>query len=357
MPKLFRRTHVMPLLVALGMASAAAVAPAASVAASRSAHLGDRALRPGASGRDVRELQRLLRQVGVKVKKVDGTFGAGTVKAVKQFQAARGLTVSGVVGRITVTSLRQAAMGGAAQNLDTGGYDDSVGTGASKSLGDRIPVRAGMSGHDVKVLQDFLKRAGLKVTVDGEFGAGTVTAVKSFERTNKLDVNGLVDANDIAVLRGQVAAGPKAASAATPAPLATGDRAEVGEDGLAIAPANAPDAVKQIIAAGNVIAKKPYIYGGGHGKWDDAGYDCSGSVSYALHGAGLLKTAMASGDFEGWGSAGPGQWVTLYANSGHIYMVVAGLRYDTSGAKQDGSRWHASVRPTRGYTVRHPAGL
>jgi peptidoglycan hydrolase-like protein with peptidoglycan-binding domain len=347
------------MLVALGLVGVSATtAPAASSAASRATHLGDRALRSGASGTDVRELQGLLRQVGIKVAKVDGQFGASTVAAVKRFQTARGLPASGVVGKVTVSALRQAAMGGAAQHLDAGGYDDTTGTAASHSLGDRIPVRRGMSGHDVKVLQDYLKRSGQKgVTIDGEFGGGTVTAVKRFETTNKLDVDGVVDGNDIAVLRGQVEAGPHAASAAAPTPLAPGDTAQVGPDGLAAAPANAPDAVKQIIAAGNVIAKKPYIYGGGHGKWDDAGYDCSGSVSYALHAAGLLKTSMPSGDFESWGDAGPGQWVTLYANGGHMYMVVAGLRFDTSGAKQDGSRWHASVRPTKGYTVRHPTGL
>ncbi len=358
MPQLFRRTHVVPLLVALGLTGVVAAPSAAATTASKSSsHLGDRSLRPGASGADVRELQKLLRQVGIKVKKVDGRFGATTVAAVKRFQAARGLQASGVVGKRTVVALRQAAMGGAAQNLTTGGSDYSAGTGASRSLGDRIPVRKGMSGHDVKVLQDFLKRAGHRVAVDGEFGAGTVKAERSFEKVNKLDVDGVVDANDIAVLRGQVAAGPKAASAAAPLKLAAGDRAQVGSDGLAIAPANAPQEVKDFIAAGNVIAKTPYIYGGGHGKWDDAGYDCSGSVSYALHAAGLLKASMASGGFTTWGDAGPGQWITLYANSGHIYAVIAGLRFDTSGAKQDGSRWHASVRPTSGYTVRHPAGL
>jgi hypothetical protein len=101
----------------------------------------------------------------------------------------------------------------------------------------------------------------------------------------------------------------------------------------------------------------PYIYGGGHGKWEDRGYDCSGSVSYALHGGGLLEQSMPSGGFTNWGAAGAGQWVTIYANSGHMYMVVAGLRFDTSGAKQTGSRWQTEQRPARGYTVRHPEGL
>ena len=140
-------------------------------------------------------------------------------------------------------------------------------------------------------------------------------------------------------------------------PLGPGQKATLGRDGLAIAPASAPEVVKQIIAAGNEIAKAPYRYGGGHGKWDDTGYDCSGSMSYAFHGAGLIDKALDSTDFMSWGDPGPGQWVTIYAHGGHSYMLVAGLRFDTSGAKEDGSRWHTSKRSTDGYTVRHPTGL
>nr|MBA2347853.1 peptidoglycan-binding protein [Solirubrobacterales bacterium] len=232
--------------------------------------------------------------------------------------------------------------------------------GKSRSLGDRIPVRQGMSGHDVKVLQDFLSRVGQKVKVDGEFGAGTTTAVKTFEKTNALDVDGLVDANDIAVLRGQAEAGRDAPEAEAPLALAPGDKAKVGPDGLAIAPENAPAEVKAILAAGNAIAKKPYIYGGGHGRWEDRGYDCSGSVSYTLYKAGLIEQSMASGGYMGsWpkSGTGAGKWVSIYANEGHMYMVVAGIRYDTSAFKSEGSRWSASMRPTKGYVVTHPNGL
>ncbi len=358
MPQLFSRTKLPSLMVALGLTGALAGVPTAAEAKPRGAKsLGDRALRVGSSGPDVRELQKLLRQVGIKIEKVDGKFGRTTKQAVQRFQAARSLETSGTVGKVTVTALREAAMGGAAKHLGTGGYDDTVGAGKSRSLGDRIPVRQGMSGHDVKVLQDFLKRTGQKVSVDGEFGARTVTAVKGFEKKNTLSVDGLVDADDIAVLRGQADAGKDPEVAPPPLQLAPGDRATVGSDGLAIAPANAPEPVKQIIAAGNKIAKAKYIYGGGHGKWEDAGYDCSGSVSYALHGGGLLDRSMASGGFMTWAEPGPGRWVSTYANAGHMYMVVAGLRFDTSAAKQTGSRWAAAARPASGYVVRHPAGL
>jgi len=328
------------------------------MAAKQTRTLGDRTLRMGDSGSDVKQLQKLLTIAGMKVK-ADGNFGAGTKAAVKRFQRAANLSPSGTVGRKTITALRAAAGGSAAQAGSAGGFDSSGSNGSTHSLGDRIPVMRGMSGHDVKVLQDFLRRAGVKsVTVDGEFGTGTFRAVKSFEATEKLPVDGIVDAGDIDVLRGLAGAGGKdAKTAAAPLPLAPGDRAKLTSDGLAMAPADAPQAVKDIIAAGNKIAKLPYIYGGGHGKWEDDGYDCSGSVSYALHGADLLKAPLVSGDFPDWGQSGPGQWVTIYGNSGHVFMYVAGLRFDTSGASQDGSRWHTATRPTKGYGVSHPTGL
>ncbi len=325
-----------------------------STAKAASKKLGDRALRVGSKGADVKQLQKLLVKVGIKTA-TDGAFGSGTKKAVQRFQRAASLEPSGTVGRITVRELRAAASAGSA-NIAAGGFDSS-GKVRNRSLGDRIPVKAGMSGQDIRVLQDFLRRSGFRTTIDGEFGSGTKKVVQRFERANGLPDDGIVDANDIDVLRGQAKAGPDAKEAEKPLELAPGDRAKVGPDGLAIAPANAPDEVKAIIAAGNKIAKKPYIYGGGHGKWNDKGYDCSGSVSYALYGAKLVKASMPSGGYTSFGESGAGKWVTIYANSGHMYMVVAGLRFDTSGLKQDGSRWHSTSRPTKGYTVRHPKGL
>jgi cell wall-associated NlpC family hydrolase len=118
-----------------------------------------------------------------------------------------------------------------------------------------------------------------------------------------------------------------------------------------------PSVVRRVIAAGNRIARAPYTYGGGHGNWSSGGYDCSGSVSYALHGGGLLDTALASGAFMSWGDAGPGRWITIYANAGHAFMVVAGRRFDTTGREETGSRWQRVMRDTSGYAVRHPPGL
>jgi cell wall-associated NlpC family hydrolase len=138
-------------------------------------------------------------------------------------------------------------------------------------------------------------------------------------------------------------------------PLAGG--AGVGAGGIVKPPGNAPATVARIIDGGNQIAGTPYVWGGGHGRWIDRGYDCSGSVSFALASAGLLRSPLTSGEFAAWGDPGPGRWVTIYANDVHVWMVVAGHRFDTGGLAVDGSRWHAAGRGTGGFAARHPPGL
>ena len=143
----------------------------------------------------------------------------------------------------------------------------------------------------------------------------------------------------------------------TTAPTVPGAKAKL-VNGTAVAPADAPQAVKDIIAAANKIDDKPYVYGGGHGSFKDDGYDCSGSVSFALHGAKLLKTPLDSSGLAKWGEPGPGQWVSVYGSPSHAYMVVAGLRFDTSMTPGNGPGWSRSMRSTtESYKVRHPAGL
>ena len=164
-------------------------------------------------------------------------------------------------------------------------------------------------------------------------------------------------------LTGNDAAPTKAASSAvrgkTPASGGSNavDKAIALGNGVALPPLEAPDAVKQIIEAGNGIARTPYIWGGGHGKWQDTGYDCSGSVSFALAAAGLLSAPLASGPLMSWGEPGKGKWVTIYANDGHVFLEVAGIRFDTSAQRVTGSRWINEMRSTDGFVARHPAGL
>lgn len=135
-------------------------------------------------------------------------------------------------------------------------------------------------------------------------------------------------------------------------------KARLLPNGMLIPPKSAPARVKAVIAAANKIRTKPYVWGGGHARWWDQGYDCSGSVSYALHGGEFIESPLPSGPMESWGLPGEGRWITVYANAGHAYAVIAGVRWDTSGdSSGTGPRWHEDLRDNIGYVARHPAGF
>jgi hypothetical protein len=144
-------------------------------------------------------------------------------------------------------------------------------------------------------------------------------------------------------------------------PTVPGTEAVLLPDGTAAAPLDAPPQVQDAVWAGNTIQKLPYRYGGGHRSFiSKRGYDCSGTVSFALNAAGLLKRPLDSGRFMRWGAKGPGEWFTIYTNPGHAYVVIAGLRLDTSSAGAGGGkgpRWRATGRPSAGYKIRHPKGF
>ncbi|HYP47761.1 MAG TPA: peptidoglycan-binding protein [Thermoleophilaceae bacterium] len=232
----------------------------------------------------------------------------------------------------------------------------------------------GASGPDVRTLQRLLDRVGHETAVDGHFGRGTVRSVKAFEQAERRRADAVVTRTEARLLR-ERAAGRSGAGArsggtqakplkapaqegdvALPAPP-PGEKAIVTRSGLAVAPASAPPEIQRLIAAGNKIAKKPYRYGGGHGRWRDSGYDCSGSVSYVLHAAGLLRSPLDSGSFASWGKKGRGSWITIRTNPGHAYLIVAGVRFDTSAFKSGGSRWTKEMRSSSGFVARHPAGF
>jgi peptidoglycan hydrolase-like protein with peptidoglycan-binding domain len=255
----------------------------------------------------------------------------------------------------------------------------------------------GAHGAAVKKLQRLLVRDGFRLAVDGQYGPGTKKAVRRFQRTAGLRVTGVADDLTLAALGntsggaqapdGSPASAPPpvpapatsastggtepAGAGTTPAPstptttqdTTPGPQGTIGADDEAIAPASAPQAVKLAIAGGNQINTLPYRYGGGHASFEDTAYDCSGSVSYVLHAAGLLDTTMVSGDLAKWGDPGPGKWITIYANAEHTWVVVAGLRFDTARydtgptVNQQGPRWRSGPRPTDGFVVRHPTGF
>jgi peptidoglycan hydrolase-like protein with peptidoglycan-binding domain len=254
-------------------------------------------LKRGAEGPRVAKVQRWL---GIAS---DGIFGSGTKRAVKRFQRRHGLTADGIVGPVTWSALKR----GHARKASSGGGNRSAVVLLQRTLG---------------------------ISADGIFGPGTEAAVKSFQSSHGLTADGIV--------------GPATWSA-----LGHSGRSTI----LKRRGGGGSDVVARVVRAANRIQSKPYKYGGGHGRWNDTGYDCSGSVSYALHGGGLLSRALTSGGFMRWGAPGRGRRITIYASPSHVYMVIDGRRFDTTGRDETGSRWQASDRSSAGYVVRHPAGL
>ena len=214
---------------------------------------------------------------------------------------------------------------------------------AEAAFGDR-PLRIGHRGDDVRVLQSSLDRLGQPTAVDGVFGRATRRSVRRYERAEELRVDGRVSRPQARGMLGRLDEVAPVASATL-------------EGRTAVAPEGAPQPVVDAIAAANRITDKPYRYGGGHRRFRDSGYDCSGAVSYVLHGAGLLDRPLDSSGLARWGTRGRGSWITVYANAGHAYVVIAGLRFDTSGRGEDGPRWRPEPRSPRSYRARHVVGL
>ena len=174
----------------------------------------------------------------------------------------------------------------------------------------------------------------------GEAGGAHLVELRGVRKS--FGDNVVLDGIDLAVARGEaiVIAGPSGSGKST-----------------MLRCINALEEVVDAIAAANRITRKPYKWGGGHGRWRDRGYDCSGSVSYVLHAAGLLKRSRDSTGLMSYGKRGKGEWITVYAHGGHAYVVIAGLRFDTSGRGEEGPRWRLERTRSRGYKKRHPAGL
>jgi peptidoglycan hydrolase-like protein with peptidoglycan-binding domain len=233
----------------------------------------------------------------------------------------------------------------------------AVTQGDSKHLGGRV-LRPGMTGHDVRVLQAYLSLSGYPASIDGDYGSATLVAVKAFQSDNGFSANGVVTVAVEQALRAKV----KAIEADPPASVT-----RINGDGTATAPAGAPAVVSAVIAAANKIIDTPYIYGGGHSRWNDSGYDCSGAVSFVLHGGGLLSSPEDSTSLESYGAAGRGHWITIYADSSHAFMVVAGRAFDTANyggpniPGGTGPRWRSNptgnLADGGNYVVRHPSGL
>jgi hypothetical protein len=222
-------------------------------------------------------------------------------------------------------------------------------SGDSKHLGDRW-LRQGMTGHDVRVLQQYLGFAGFRTHITGSFDPSTTRSVIAFQRKHKLSDDGVVTADVASSLR-------KAVAAAVNANRPHGTT-RINGDGTATAPAGAPPQVLAAVAAANRIIHTSYCYAGGHGSWNSSCYDCSGSVSYALAAGGLLSAPVTSGELESWGVPGPGRYITVLAAAGHTYMYVDGIMYNTAGRSGTyASRWQVGTADSSGFVARHWPGL
>jgi len=279
-------------------------------------------------------------------------FGRGKLRIRRRIRRERGQVAEPRVVRRTLLMCALAVLGlsGAAHAATPSPGGVVYGSSTAQHLGDRIPLQRGMSGHDVKVLQDALTRLGRPVPMTGTFGPQTQRALRSWERSANRRVNGRVDRGDLAGLL-------RAFDSSVIPPPILGATATINADGTATPPAGAPQVIVDLFTAANKLATLPYRYGGGHKSFTDTAYDCSGSVSFALHGAGLLDYTMDSTMLESFGDAGPGQWITIYANADHTFLTVAGVRFDTSGQSAAGTRWQPAQRTTKGFVVRHPTGL
>ncbi len=280
-------------------------------------------------GHGVRAVQQAL---GVQA---DGVFGKQTAHAVRAFQKEHDLKADGVVGPATWHALGVPNASGVLRQKQPKRH-------ASSNGGERVSAsrRMGTSVSD-------LQRA-LGIPVDGTFGPQTARAVRRFQRRHGLTADGVVGPSTWAAL------GVSGSHRVLKIEHASSHRHSSG--GGSSSGGSGGGAIARAIAAANAIATLPYKWGGGHGSWQDSGYDCSGSVSYVLHAAGVLSSPLDSSALMSYGEPGPGRYITIYANPGHTFMTINGRRFDT-GYGGEGNRWASGSRPTSGFVVRHPPGL
>ncbi|MGA2322089.1 MAG: peptidoglycan-binding protein [Solirubrobacteraceae bacterium] len=331
---------------------------------------------PAAQGTPADPVARLQRALHLST---DGEFGPLTEAAVRRLQARHGLTVDGIVGPTTwseigvhgeetltppASALPVAKPAGSATAIA------ALAGGVSDTETPSAPATGG--GNAVARLQ-----VALHLSPDGEFGPETEAAVLRLQARHDLTADGVVGPDTWRLIgvgdEGTLTPPPSAlpqqqisssgASSGGASEGSSSGSSEGSSEGSSTSTAggggeaSGSGVVARVIAAGDEIATRPYVWGGGHGSFVSNGYDCSGSVSYALHGAGLLSSPEDSSGLESYGEAGPGKDITIYANSEHAFMVVDGRRFDTVALAETGSRWSNSMTSTAGFVARHPAGL
>ena len=305
--------------------------------------LGSRILKQGMRGSDVRALQELLIRAGFRTP-VDGNFGSATERSVVAFERQWELRANGIVTRAVASELRDVVNG-----ASNGGSSFAV-TATTNTPVNAPTLSRGSTGSWVKTLQSDLSFIGYATAIDGQFGSTTMQTVNAFKTAHGFPADGVMGGQAWSALFQAV---KQVESTPT-------QKARFNPDGSVTAPAGAPPIIQTMITAANRIATKPYCYAGGHGKWNDSCYDCSGSVSYVLHAAGILSVSEDSTQLESYGSRGPGRWVTIWANAGHTYMEIAGLFFDTAaqGSNSLNDRWaKQNIENNSAFEVRHPTGL
>ena len=314
-----------------------------------SAHSSSAAIHAKATTTITNPVVRLQEALGVQV---DGTFGPETERAVRRAQGLHHLHVDGVVGGETWSALgikEHAVLHPVRPPARATHHAGASSATEPASLSEATPPAPTSRADAVKRLQE-----ALHIQADGTFGPETEAAIKRMQAERGIAVDGVVGPETWSALGIDEHATlhpPHAVS------HDSGNESSGASNSDSAGGGGSSGVVERVIAAADEIATRPYVYGGGHGSFESTGYDCSGSVSYALHGGGLLGSPEDSSALESYGEPGPGRDITIYANAEHAWMVIDGRRFDTVAQQETGTRWSDSMTSTAGYVVRHPAGL